>query len=47
LHDELYYRRARPEISDQDYDRLKRELSDLESRFPDAARSESSRLRRS
>jgi DNA ligase (NAD+) len=39
LHDELYYRRARPEISDQDYDRLKRELSDLESRFPDAARS--------
>ncbi len=35
--DELYYRRARPEISDHEYDRLKRELADLESRFPDAA----------
>ena len=39
FHDELYYRRARPEISDQDYDSLKRELADLERRFPDAARS--------
>jgi len=37
-HDELYYRRAGPEISDFDYDRLKRELADLEANFPDAAR---------
>jgi len=36
-HDELYYRRARPEITDGDYDRLKRELTDLEKRFPQAA----------
>jgi len=36
-HDERYYRNAHPEISDQEYDRLKRELADLESRFPDAA----------
>ena len=33
-HDELYYRRARPEITDFDYDRLKAELSTLEARFP-------------
>jgi len=33
-HDELYYRKARPEISDFDYDRLKRELADLEAQFP-------------
>ncbi len=32
-HDELYYRRARPEISDREYDRLKRELEDLEKQF--------------
>ena len=36
-HDELYYRRARPEIGDSDYDRLKRELADLEERFPQGA----------
>jgi DNA ligase (NAD+) len=36
-HDELYYRRAQPEISDFDYDRLKRELADLEKLFPAAA----------
>ncbi|HEY1793525.1 MAG TPA: NAD-dependent DNA ligase LigA [Opitutaceae bacterium] len=36
-HDERYYRQARPEITDQDYDALKRELADLESRFPEAA----------
>jgi DNA ligase (NAD+) len=34
-HDELYYRQAEPEISDQDYDRLKRALADLEAEFPD------------
>ena len=33
-HDELYYRRAKPEVTDQDYDRLKRRLSDLEAMFP-------------
>lgn len=36
-HDELYYRRATPEITDFDYDRLKAELADLETRFPAAA----------
>ncbi|WP_414660571.1 NAD-dependent DNA ligase LigA [Horticoccus sp. 23ND18S-11] len=36
-HDELYYRRAHPEITDFDYDRLKAELADLETRFPAAA----------
>lgn len=33
-HDELYYRDAKPEISDFEYDLLKRELAELESRFP-------------
>jgi len=33
-HDDLYYRAALPEISDADYDALKRELSDLEAQFP-------------
>ncbi|MFM9031991.1 MAG: NAD-dependent DNA ligase LigA, partial [Opitutaceae bacterium] len=33
-HDELYYRRARPEIADFDSDRLKAELAALEARFP-------------
>jgi DNA ligase (NAD+) len=37
-HDELYYRKAKPEITDLDYDRLKRGLADLEKKFPDAAR---------
>ncbi len=37
LHDERYYRRSSPEISDQEYDQIKRELSDLEARYPDAA----------
>lgn len=36
-HDELYYRRATPEISDREYDQLKRELADLEAMFPDIA----------
>jgi DNA ligase (NAD+) len=40
-HDELYHRRAKPEISDQDYDRLKRNLADLEERFPGAAQGDS------
>ena len=32
-HDELYYRRAQPEISDFEYDTLKHELAELEARF--------------
>ncbi len=35
--DELYYRKARPELSDFEYDVLKRELEDLEKRFPQFA----------
>ena len=38
LHDERYYRQARPEITDLEYDRIKRELGDLEARFPGACR---------
>lgn len=36
-HAELYYRHAKPEISDRDYDRLERELADLEAQFPEFA----------
>lgn len=36
-HDERYYRDARPQIVDREYDRLKRELADLEAAFPLAA----------
>ncbi|MBC2605045.1 NAD-dependent DNA ligase LigA [Pelagicoccus albus] len=34
-YDELYYRKAEPEISDFEYDALKRELSDLEDANPE------------
>jgi DNA ligase (NAD+) len=34
-HDELYYQKAQPEISDQAYDELLRELIDLEAQHPD------------
>ncbi len=34
-HDYLYYVEARPEVSDVEYDRLVRELRDLEAAFPD------------
>ncbi len=34
-HDHLYYAKDRPEISDAEYDRLFRELSDLETTHPD------------
>ncbi len=37
-HDELYYRRAKPEIADFDYDRVKQELAGLEELFPEAAK---------
>jgi len=36
-HDELYYRHAQPEITDFNYDRLKRELADLEAAFSQMA----------
>lgn len=34
-HDDLYFRQAAPEISDQAYDRLKRELRELERQHPE------------
>ena len=34
-HDQLYYEEAAPIISDRDYDRLYKELVNLESQFPD------------
>lgn len=40
-HDELYYRKAEPEISDFDYDQLKHALADLEARYPQFASGES------
>lgn len=40
-HDELYYRGARPEISDHDYDRRKRELAELEQEYPELHAKES------
>ena len=36
-HDERYYRQARTQITDQEYDALKRELAQLEASHPDAA----------
>ena len=36
-HDELYYKKSAPEISDAAYDSLKRELSALEQKFPASA----------
>jgi DNA ligase (NAD+) len=40
-HDERYYRQAEPEITDQAYDELKRELADLEASFPELGGSRS------
>ena len=40
-HDELYYRRAQPEVTDFEYDLLKSELADLERRFPQFASADS------
>ena len=40
-HDELYHRQASPEISDFDYDRLKRELAGLEEAHPEIASEDS------
>src|SRR3954471_9699164 len=44
-HAELYYRQSKPEIADQDYDRLERELADLEKLFPEFAVKESPTVR--
>src|SRR6185503_2652306 len=41
FHDHAYYVEARPAISDQEYDRLYRELLDLEKQFPDLAAADS------
>ena len=40
-HDYAYYVLAQPSISDQEYDRLYRELSDLERQFPELCTPES------
>jgi len=40
-HDELYYRQAKPEISDFEYDLLKKELEALEKSHPESAAGES------
>ncbi|HXV19156.1 MAG TPA: NAD-dependent DNA ligase LigA [Candidatus Omnitrophota bacterium] len=40
-HNRLYYDKARPEISDQDYDRLLRELQELEAAHPEHASQDS------
>ncbi len=40
-HDELYYRQAKPEISDFEYDQRKRRLADLEDQFPEFALNDS------
>ncbi len=45
-HDERYYRQARPEISDFEYDQMKRELAALEVAYPEAAAAEASPTRR-
>ena len=44
-HNDLYFRRAEQEISDPEYDRLKRELADLEIEFPMLALETSPSLR--
>lgn len=40
-HDERYYREAKPEIGDFEYDALKKELASLEAQFPELALVES------
>ncbi len=44
-HDRLYYQEAAPEISDAEYDALRRRLDRLEARFPDLIRPDSPRYR--
>jgi len=38
-HEELYYKKAAPVISDQEFDVIKRELEELEAAFPEIAKS--------
>ena len=40
-HDDLYYQHAKPEVSDQDYDALLRQLVDLETAHPELATADS------
>lgn len=44
-HNRLYHEEDRPEITDQEYDQLMRELKELESRFPELASPDSPSLR--
>lgn len=44
-HNRLYHEQDRPEISDQEYDQLMRELKELEANFPDLASPDSPTLR--
>jgi len=44
-HDNLYYNQATPEISDAEYDKLYRELEELEKRHPELALADSPTLR--
>src|SRR5881396_465418 len=44
-HDRLYYEEAAPIISDHKYDRLYKELADLETQFPDLLTPDSPTLR--